>query len=164
MTFVDVVKDILAATSDPITPQVIRELIKKKYPQYYGTPSHINNVAKGRYKDLDHALLAQIYGLVRMKKSFFCDRTHKPMKISLRNNKARPKLRPQILLNEDNMRNEDDLNTDEVFIVLNGEMSIEFVDGKVDLSSGEIYVVPKGIKHKPYAESECEMLLYCKRA
>jgi len=109
MTFVDVVKDILAATSDPITPQEIRELIKKKYPQYHGTPSHINNVAKGHYKDLDHALLAQIYGLVRVKKSFFCDKTHKPMKISLRNNKARLKLRPQILPNEDNMRNEDDL-------------------------------------------------------
>ena len=109
MTFVDVVKDILALTSEPITPQEIRELIKKKYPKYYGTPSHINNVAKGHYADLDHALLAQIYGLVRRKKSFFCDKTYKPMKISLRNNKTRPKLRPEILPNEDNMRNEDDL-------------------------------------------------------
>ena len=109
MTFVDIVKDILAATSDPITPQEIRELIKKKNPQYYGTPSHINNVAKGHYKDLDHALLAQIYGLVRMKKSFFCDKNHKPMKISLRNNKARLKMRPQIITNEDNIKNEEDL-------------------------------------------------------
>ncbi len=109
MTFVDVVTGILVATSDPITPQEIRELIKKKYPQYCGTSSHINNVAKGHYKDLDHALLVQIYGLVRMKKSFFCDETHKPMKISLRNNKARPKMRPQIIPNQDNMRNEDDL-------------------------------------------------------
>ncbi len=96
MTFIDVVKDILASTSEPITPQETRELIKKKFPQYYGTPSHISNVAKGHYKDLDHALLAQIYGLVRMNRSFFCDKTHKPMKISLRKN-------------EDNMRNEDDL-------------------------------------------------------
>lgn len=109
MTFVDVVKDILAVSSAPLTPQEIRELIKKKYPQHYGTPSHINNVAKGHYKDLDHAILAQIYGLGRMKKSFFCDKTYKPMKMSLRNNKARPKLRPQKFPDEDNMRNEDDL-------------------------------------------------------
>jgi len=110
MTFIDVVKDILASTSKPITPQEIRDLIKNKYPQYYGTPSHISNVAKGHYKDLDHALLAQIYGGVRINKSFFCEKTHKPMRISLRNNKARPpKLRPEIPQNEDNMRNEDDL-------------------------------------------------------
>ncbi|MEK6776238.1 MAG: hypothetical protein AABY87_05060 [bacterium] len=109
MTFIDVVKNMLASTSEPITPQETRELIKKKFPQYYGTPSHISNVAKGHYKDLDHALLAQIYGLVRMNRSFFCDKTHKPMKISLKNNKARPKLRPEIPQNEDNMRNEDDL-------------------------------------------------------
>lgn len=109
MTFVDIVKEILAATSDSITPQEIRELIKKKKPQYYGTPSHINNVAKGHYKDLDHALLAQIYGLVRMKKSFFCDKNHKPMKISLGNNKARLKMRLQIITNEDNIKNEEDL-------------------------------------------------------
>lgn len=109
MTFTDVVKNILASTSEPITPQETRELIKKKFPQYYGTPSHISNVAKGHYKDLDHALLAQIYGLVRMNRSFFCDKTHKPLKISLRNNKARSKSRPEIPQNEDNMRNEDDL-------------------------------------------------------
>lgn len=109
MTLVDVVKDILTATSNPITPQEIRELIKKEHPEYYGTPSHINNVAKGHYKDLDHALLAQIYGLTRRKKSFFCDETHKPMKISLRENKAMPELRPQILPDKDIMRNVDDL-------------------------------------------------------
>lgn len=109
MTFVDVVKDILASTSDPITPQGIRELIKKKYPQYYGTPSHIKNVAKGHYKNIDHALLAQIYGLVRTKNSFVCDKTHKPIKISLRNNQARQKQKPEILRNDDNIRNEEDL-------------------------------------------------------
>jgi hypothetical protein len=109
MTFIDVVKDILTSTSDPITPQDIRELIKKSYPQYYGTPSHISNVSKGHYKDLDHALLAQIYGLVRVNKSFFCDKTCKPMKISLWNNKVTPKLRIEMSPNEDDMRNEDDL-------------------------------------------------------
>jgi len=53
--------------------------------------------------------------------------------------------------------NHDD--TDEVFIVLDGEMSIEFRDGKVELKQGELFVVPKGVEHKPYAEKECEIML-----
>ena len=50
-------------------------------------------------------------------------------------------------------------DTDEVFINLDGEMSIEFRDGKVDLKSGEMFVVPKGVEHKPFAEKECKILL-----
>jgi len=53
----------------------------------------------------------------------------------------------------------DHADTDEAFIVLDGEMTIEFRDGKVDLSSGEMFVVPKGIEHKPNAENECNLLL-----
>lgn len=53
----------------------------------------------------------------------------------------------------------DHADTDEAFIVLDGEMTIEFRDGKVDLSSGEMFVVPKGIEHKPNAEKECKLLL-----
>ena len=49
--------------------------------------------------------------------------------------------------------------TDEVFIVLDGSMTIEFRDGKVDLEKGEMYVVPKGVEHKPYTESECRIML-----
>ncbi len=49
--------------------------------------------------------------------------------------------------------------TDEVFIVIDGEMEIEFRDGKVKLKSGEMFVVPKNIEHKPYAEKECHLLL-----
>ena len=50
-------------------------------------------------------------------------------------------------------------DTDEVFIVLDGAMSIEFRDGRVDLRQGEMYVVPKGVEHKPYAPSECSVML-----
>ena len=50
-------------------------------------------------------------------------------------------------------------DTDEVFIVLDGQMSIEFRDGKVDLKQGELFVVPKGVEHKPYAEKECKIML-----
>ena len=49
--------------------------------------------------------------------------------------------------------------TDEVFIVLDGGMKIEFRDGKVDLKKGEMCVVPKGLEHKPFAESECHIML-----
>lgn len=53
----------------------------------------------------------------------------------------------------------DHKDTDEVFIVLTGEMEIEFRDGKVRLTAGEMYVVPKGVEHKPFSENECEMLV-----
>jgi mannose-6-phosphate isomerase-like protein (cupin superfamily) len=49
--------------------------------------------------------------------------------------------------------------TDEVFVVLNGQLEIQFRDGKVILHEGEMLVVPKGVEHKPIAESECHILL-----
>ena len=50
-------------------------------------------------------------------------------------------------------------DTDEVFIVLDGRMSIELRDGRVDLGPGEMFVVPKGTEHKPFTEGECRILL-----
>ena len=50
-------------------------------------------------------------------------------------------------------------DTDEVFITLDGEMSIEFRNGKVDLKSGEMFVVTKGVEHKPFADKECRIML-----
>ncbi|MBN8581886.1 MAG: cupin domain-containing protein [Anaerolineae bacterium] len=49
--------------------------------------------------------------------------------------------------------------TDEVFIVVNGHLEILFRDGKVSLNEGEMFVVPKGVEHKPVAEQECHILL-----
>ena len=49
--------------------------------------------------------------------------------------------------------------TDEVFIVLEGKMTLEFRDGRVNLEAGEMFVVPKGVEHKPAAESECQVML-----
>ena len=49
--------------------------------------------------------------------------------------------------------------TDEVFIVLDGEMTIELRDGRVDLKAGEMFVVPKGVEHKPIANGECQLML-----
>jgi mannose-6-phosphate isomerase-like protein (cupin superfamily) len=49
--------------------------------------------------------------------------------------------------------------TDEAFIVLAGELRIDFRDGSVRLRPGEMFVVPKGVEHKPFAEREVKMLL-----
>ncbi len=50
-------------------------------------------------------------------------------------------------------------DTDEVFIVIEGSMKIEFDEETVELNEGEMYVVPKGVQHKPYAEQECKIML-----
>ena len=49
--------------------------------------------------------------------------------------------------------------TDEVFVVLKGQLEIQFRDGNVVLNEGEMFVVPKGFEHKPVAEQECHILL-----
>lgn len=53
----------------------------------------------------------------------------------------------------------DHKDTDETFIVLDGTLRIDFRDGAVEIGKGEMYVVPKGVEHKPYAEEEVRMLL-----
>jgi len=53
----------------------------------------------------------------------------------------------------------DHKDTDEVFLVLEGEMVIDFRDGCVALEAGEMFVVPRGREHKPFAEKECKVLL-----
>ncbi len=50
-------------------------------------------------------------------------------------------------------------DTDETFIVLAGRLRIDFRDGAVHLGPGEMYVVPRGVEHKPFAEGEVSMLL-----
>ena len=49
--------------------------------------------------------------------------------------------------------------TDEAFIVLEGSMEIQLRDGSVVLGAGEMYVVPRGVEHRPVAHSECRVLL-----
>lgn len=50
-------------------------------------------------------------------------------------------------------------DTDEVFLVVDGDMAIEFRDGRVELRAGEMYVVPRGVEHKPVARDECRIML-----
>jgi mannose-6-phosphate isomerase-like protein (cupin superfamily) len=50
-------------------------------------------------------------------------------------------------------------DTDESFLVVAGELRIDFRDGAVTLRAGEMFVVPKGVEHKPFAQSETHVLL-----
>jgi len=50
-------------------------------------------------------------------------------------------------------------DTDETFVVVEGKMKIEFENETVELNEGEMYVVPKGVEHKPCAETECKIML-----
>jgi mannose-6-phosphate isomerase-like protein (cupin superfamily) len=53
----------------------------------------------------------------------------------------------------------DHKDTDETFFVIEGSLRIDFRDGAVYISAGEMYVVPKGVEHKPYAKHEVKLLL-----
>jgi mannose-6-phosphate isomerase-like protein (cupin superfamily) len=48
---------------------------------------------------------------------------------------------------------------DELFLVLKGHLRIELEDRSIELDEGEMFVVPKGVRHNPVAEQECQILL-----
>ena len=48
---------------------------------------------------------------------------------------------------------------DELFLILSGHLRIEMEDGAVELDEGDVYVVPKGVRHNPVADDECHVLL-----
>ena len=50
-------------------------------------------------------------------------------------------------------------DTDETFIVIEGVLQIKFRDGVVNLKQGEMFVVPKGVEHKPVAQNEVKILI-----
>jgi mannose-6-phosphate isomerase-like protein (cupin superfamily) len=53
----------------------------------------------------------------------------------------------------------DHKDTDETFIVIEGSLRIDFRDGAVQIGPGEMFVVPRGVEHKPYAEEEVKLML-----
>jgi mannose-6-phosphate isomerase-like protein (cupin superfamily) len=53
----------------------------------------------------------------------------------------------------------DHRDTDETFIVIDGVLRIDFRDGAVEIGPGEMFVVPRGVEHKPYAAREVKVLL-----
>ncbi|MGW7485590.1 cupin domain-containing protein [Streptomyces sp. NPDC054786] len=51
-------------------------------------------------------------------------------------------------------------DTDELFLVISGRLTIQLRDGEVVLGPGELYVVPRGVEHCPVAEEETAILLF----
>jgi len=49
--------------------------------------------------------------------------------------------------------------TDELFLVLSGSLTIRMDDGDVDLGPGSLYVVPRGVEHQPVADGEVHVVL-----
>lgn len=49
---------------------------------------------------------------------------------------------------------------DELFLVLEGVLRLEFQDGVVTLRPGELYIVPRGVEHRPVAEEEVHLLMF----
>jgi mannose-6-phosphate isomerase-like protein (cupin superfamily) len=50
-------------------------------------------------------------------------------------------------------------NEDELFLVLKGRLLIEMENETIELREGEMYIIPKGVRHNPVAEQECHLLL-----
>jgi len=53
----------------------------------------------------------------------------------------------------------DHSDTDEFFFVIEGTLFIEFESETMELNAGELYVVPKGVQHRPFAHDECKVML-----
>jgi len=50
-------------------------------------------------------------------------------------------------------------NEDELFLILKGHLRIEMESGSVELNEGDMFVVPKGVRHNPVADNECHIML-----
>ena len=83
MKFREAVRHVLSESPGGLTPQEIRDKIRDKYPSLFGTEAHIRNVNKGHYKDIDHAVLAQIYIVKNNARDIDADTSEKPMRLFL---------------------------------------------------------------------------------
>lgn len=54
-------------------------------------------------------------------------------------------------------------DADEMFLVVEGRLRMDFRDKQVDVGPGEMIVVPRGVEHKPFAARECKMMLLERR-
>ena len=50
-------------------------------------------------------------------------------------------------------------DTDDFFLVLQGRLRLEMENESIELRSGDLFVVPKGVRHRPVADDECHILL-----
>lgn len=83
MQLSETIFEIVSQAQDAVTPQQVRDTIKKDFPGLYDTESARRNVAAGHYKDVDHALLAAIYTTVRADDRYLIDRNTRPYRVSV---------------------------------------------------------------------------------
>ncbi len=83
LTLNEAVHAVLEAATEPLSPGLIRDQIKQRFPYLYQTEAHRQGVEKGNYQNYDHALLNPIYSLVTRSQDFIVDRSQKPMLVSL---------------------------------------------------------------------------------
>jgi hypothetical protein len=88
MKLSEAVYDVISGAPAAVTPQHVRDEIKRRYPDLYGTDMARRNVEKGNYHDLDHALLAPIYTICRNDERYVIDRSTKPFRVSVESNAA----------------------------------------------------------------------------
>jgi hypothetical protein len=88
MKLVDAVYAVVSEAPSPVTPQYIRDQIKRRYPELYGTDAAKRNVEKRNFSDLDHALLSPIYKICTKDERFVVDRSTKPFSVSLATSSA----------------------------------------------------------------------------
>lgn len=50
--------------------------------------------------------------------------------------------------------------TEELFYIIKGQIVLDFGDHEVELNEGEFYIVPRGVKHRPYCDEEAEVMLF----
>lgn len=75
--------EIVKMSSNPLTPQEIRDKLKADFPEFYNTLSHQKAVANGHMNSLDHCLLADVYTYVKGSGKFLLDKSVKPYTIAL---------------------------------------------------------------------------------
>lgn len=51
-------------------------------------------------------------------------------------------------------------NEDELFLIIKGQLDLELRDRTISLASGEFYIVPRGVEHRPVAREPVELLLF----
>lgn len=51
-------------------------------------------------------------------------------------------------------------DADELFLIIRGQLTIEFRDGAVTLNEGEFLIVPRGVEHRPVAAEEVHLMLF----
>lgn len=85
MSFKSTIISIISNNKIAMTPQEIREVVKKNHSEYYNTESQQRNVEKGHYNSIDNALLAQIYTTIKQE-PFICLRDQRPIKVILPDN------------------------------------------------------------------------------